>query len=330
MKKGGIKKFAGRSEFPVLCAVIGLGIIFTIASSNFLSAYNIYNVSRTASLYMFIALSQAMVIIVGGMNLSLGFIGGLSVVAVGFVLQELGLPSSVAFIVGILVGILTGLINGLLIIKLKLNSFVVTLATSFVYKGLVTGISKGFPYTEIPDSFTALGRGRFLGLPLMFYLAIMTLIIIWYFFRYTVSGRKLLATGGNEVAARMAAVNTDKSIVIANVLSGIFAALAGICAVSMSCSAQPTTGADWMIYSFAVAVIGGTALCGGVINPGGICIAAFLIVMIKNGLVMINANYYYEQTYLGLILLLAVSLTTISQMMRERKKRIEFVREQKK
>ena len=123
-------------------------------------------------------------------------------------------------------------------------------------------------------------------------------------------------------------VDTDRMQLIANILSGLFAAVAGICTVSMNGAAQPTTGQDWMIYSFAVSVIGGTALAGGVICPIGIAIAAFLVVIIKNGLVMLNANIYFEQTYLGLILLGAVSIGSVSAMVSEVKRRRRFRREQ--
>ena len=124
----------------------------------------------------------------------------------------------------------------------------------------------------------------------MLFLAAATLAAVWYLFRFTTLGRRLLATGGNEKAAKMAAVDTDRMQLIANILSGLFAAVAGICTVSMNGAAQPTTGQDWMIYSFAVSVIGGTALAGGVICPIGIAIAAFLVVIIKNGLVKLNAT----------------------------------------
>ena len=319
-----VRRVFGRPELTVLLAVLILGAIFSMFSRNFLSSYNIYTLSRTAALYMFIALSQTMVIIVGGMNLSLGYIGGMSVVTVGLFMQDLHASAFVAVTAALLVGLLAGCFNGLVITRLKLNSFIVTLATSFIYQGLVTGVSEGFPYTELTEGFTWLGRSMFLGLPLMLYFAAIMLIVIWFVFRYTVTGRRLLATGGNPVAARMAAVNTDRSVVIANTLSGLFAAIAGICAVSMNGSAQPTTGGDWMIYSFAVSVIGGTALADGVIQPLGLFIAAYLIVMIKNGLVMANANIYFEQTYLGLILLLAVSLAPISAWLKEAKRRSKF------
>lgn len=325
-----LKKILGRPEMPVLMATLVLCLIFTAFSSNFLTGYNIFNISRTAALYVFVALSQSFVMLVGGMNVSLGYIGALSVVAVGYCIQNLGMNPILATIFALGVGIICGLVNGLIITKLKINAFVSTLATQFIFKGLVSGISEGFPYTEIPSSYSVVGHGSFLGLPYMLFLAIAVLILVWYLFRYTSLGRKLLATGGNETAARMAAVNTDRMILIANLFSGFFAALAGVCTVSMNGAAQPSTGTDWMIYSFAVSVIGGTALSGGVICAVGLAIAAYLIVIIKNGLVMLNANIYYEQTYLGLILLVAVSLGSISGMISEWKRRKKFQKEQQK
>lgn len=324
-----LKKAASRPEMPVLVATLLMALVFSIFSSSFLSSYNIYNLSRTAALYMFVALSQTMVMIVGGMNVSLGYIGALCCVACGVSMQDWGWGSGAAMLFALVVGLACGLTNGLIITKLKLNAFIATLATQFIYKGLVTGISGGFPYTELRDNFTNLGRGTLLGLPYMLYLAVAALLVVWYVFRYTVLGRQLLATGGNKKAAQMAAVNTDWMELIANVLSGLFAAVAGICTVSMNGSAQPTTGADWMIYSFAVSVIGGTALAGGTICPLGIAIAGYMIVMIKNGLVLLNANVYYEQTYLGLILLVAVSLGSLSAMFSEFRRKRRFRKAQK-
>ena len=273
---------------------------------------------------MFIELGQAMVVIVGGMNLSLGYIGGLTVVAVGYALQEMQVPVFAAVSIGLLVGVLTGLVNGLVITLLKLNAFVVTLATSFVYTGLINGISKGFPYEGIPDSFTVIGRKGFLGIPYLLILAVIALALAGYVFKYTVLGRRYLATGGNIEAAKMSGVNTNRILIIANVASGVFASIAGILWISRTGSAQPSTGVDWMVISFAVAVIGGTLLKGGVFNAVGLFFAGILIVMVKNGLVMLNANVYFEQTYLGLILLLAVSLESIKQIISDRKLKQEL------
>jgi ribose transport system permease protein len=322
-----LKKLLGRYEVTTILAVLLLGCIFSLFSSSFLTSYNLFNLGRTAAIYIFISIAQALVIIVGGMNLSLGFIGGLTVVAVGYSIQEAGIPPMLAVLIGLCVGMIAGLLNGIVITAFRLNSFVVTLATSFIFTGLINGISQGYPYDQIPPSFTLIGRGGLFSVPYVLWLAILALAILGYVFKYTVVGRRVLATGGNIEVAKMSGINTNKTIILANVGSGLFAALAGILWISRTGSAQPSTGADWMLISFAVAVIGGTVLKGGVFNPIGMFFASLLIVMVKNGLVMLNANVYFEQAYLGVILLLAVSLESIRFLL-NRKKMKRHLKEQ--
>ena len=313
------RKIFSRSDMTVILAVILLFTIFSIFSQEFISAFNLFNVSRTAALYIFIALGQAMAIIIGGMNLSLGQIGGLTVVIAGYSMQNLNVHPLFAVIIGLSVGLICGFFNGIIIVKFDLAPFVATLATSFIYAGLINGISRGFPFTEIPSSFTILGRRGFLGIPLLFLFALLVLCIVGYIFKYTVTGRQLLATGGNKEAALLSAIKTNTMIIIGNMASGLFAATAGLLWISRLGAAQPATGSDWLVISFAVAVIGGTKLIGGVINPLGIVFSALLIVMVKNGLVMLNANIFFEQSFLGLILLVAVSLESFRIIIANRK-----------
>lgn len=305
-KKGVLLSILKRSDTSVVVASLILFIVFAIGSSSFLSSYNLFNVFRTTSLFLFVALGQAIVLVIGGMNLSLGAIGGLSVVTAGYTMHTLGLPGPVAVLFALIIGAAAGYLNGIVIVRLKLNAFVVTLATSFIFTGLVFGISKGFPYTNIPKAFTFIGREGLLGLPYLFWLMIFTLIVLWYVFKYTVIGRQILATGGNLVAARYSGIKTDKIILMGHVLSGIFAAIAGVLWISRMGSATPATGSDWMIISFAVAVIGGTALNGGAISAIGLFASSLMIALINNGLIMLGANVYYEQTFLGAIIMLAV------------------------
>lgn len=300
-----------RSDTSVVIATVVLILIFAIGTDNFLTPYNIFNVSRTAALYLFVALGQAIVVSIGGMNIALGAIGGLTVVTTGYCIEILQMPPFLGVIMALLVGSLCGLFNGFIIIKLKLNSFVVPLATSFIFIGLVNGVSKGYPYSKIPVSFTVVGRGGFIGMPYLFWLMVIACIILWYVFKYTVIGRRILATGGNEAAARLSGIKTGKVIILANVLSGLFAGIAGVLWVSRLGSAPPATGSDWMIISFAVAVIGGTSLAGGEITALGLFVSAFMIALIKNGLIMLNVNVYFEQTFLGIIILLAIMVESL-------------------
>jgi len=238
----------------------------------------------------------------------------------GMAMQDAGLHPVLAFFIALLVGVAAGFANGLIIIKLKLNSFVATLATSFIFVGLVNGISKGNPYTNIPKDLTTIGRGDVFGIPILFVLMILLLTIVAYFFRFSVTGRRILATGGNAEAARLSGIRTDRITVLANVLSGLFAALAGYLWITRVGSAQPSIGSDWLIISFAVAIIGGTSLAGGEISALGLGAAAVMLTLIKNGLIMFNVNVYFEQTFLGIVILLAVSLESFRAIGRRRRR----------
>jgi ribose transport system permease protein len=310
-KTGLLRKIIGRSDTSTILAAAILFVVFSLTSDSFLTGFNMFNVSRTAALYVFVALGQAMAIIVGGMNMSLGAIGGLCTIVAGFCMHVLKLPVWLSVLAALILGIAAGGFNGIIITRLRLNSFVVTLATLFVFTGITFGVTRGFPYTNIPESFVVIGKQGFLEIPYLFWLMLVTLGIVYYVFRYTYDGRKILATGGNVNAARLSGINTNRILVLANVLSGFFAALAGLLWLSRMGSAAPATGQDWLVVSFAVAVIGGTALKGGVISPLGLLFSAIIMTLIKNGLIMLEVNIYFEQTFLGAIILLAVAFDSV-------------------
>jgi len=296
------------NDWGTIAAAIVLFLGFTFLTDSFFTAYNLFNVGRNLTIYVFIALGQAVVMVVGGMNLSLGAIGGLATITAGMLMQNLGWDPVSASVAALVVGVVAGLFNGLVIVKTKLNSFIVTLASSFIFTGLVMGISKGYPSTKIPEVFNVVGQGNLFGVPILLYVLVVTLAAVWFFFRLTVTGRRLLATGGNLQAARLSGVKTDSMIVLANILSGAFAAITALLWMSRMASAQPATGGNWMIISFAVAVIGGTSLTGGSISPVGLFFGGLIMVLIKNGLILVQVDTYFEQTFLGVIILLAVLL----------------------
>ncbi len=301
-----LRSFLRRTDASAIIATVVLFVVFSSATQNFFTPFNQFNVWRAASQNVFIALGQAMVVLIGGMNLSLGAIGGLTVVILGHSIEILGLPVWMAVVFGFLVGVVCGVINGFFVSRFKLNSFVVTLATSFIFQGLVNGISQGRPYSKIPAGFTVLGQGDIMGIPNLVFLMIAALLIVFFVFRYTVVGRRLLAVGGNIEAARLSGIKTGRMIMLANILSGICGSVAAILWVSRMGTAQPATGGDWLIVSFAVTVIGGTALSGGTISALGFLFSGLLMALIRNGLIMIGVNVYFEATFLGVIILLAV------------------------
>lgn len=315
-----------RSDTSVVIATLVLFVLFSFSNSSFLTPFNLFNVSRTAALYVLVALGQAIVIVIGGMNLSLGAIGGLTVVTAGWCMDTMGWSPWIAVPLALLTGTLCGAFNGIIIVKSKLNSFIVTLASLFIFTGLVQGISQGFPYSNIPKEFSAMGRDDLFGVPYLFIFVVVLLSVLGYVFRYRVVGRRILATGGNLEAARLSGIRTDNIVLLSHTLSGIFAATAGLMWVSRMGSAQPSTGTDWLIISFAVAIIGGTALNGGEFSALGILASAIMLTLIKNGLIMLNVNVYFEQTFLGIIVLLAVSVESIRMAVSSRSKRSQHKR----
>ena len=315
-----LRKFVRNKDAGIVLSAALLFVSFSLSSESFFSAYNLFNISRIIAFSAFVALAQAVVLVVGGMNLSVGAIGGLATIATGYCIQVLGLPGWLAAGVAVAIGALAGLVNGAVITRLKINSFITTLATLFIFTGLVHGFSEGYAYTDIPREFTYLGRQKLLGLSNLFWVMAVVLLLVNYMFRHTVFGRRLLATGGNPEAARLSGIDTDRMILLAHVLSGAIGALAAVLWVSRMGSAQPATGKDWLITSFAVAIVGGTGLAGGSISALGLLMGAIIIVLIKNGLVMLEANVYYEQAFLGSIILLAVVVSRVRDIYSERLK----------
>ena len=311
MKKSFLKNVFASGNFGLFVAALVLFAVLSIFSGSFLTSFNMYTIGRTLSLYAFIGLSQAIVLVVGDMNLSVGAIGGLATITAGYLIDIRHVPGTLAVIAALIVGIVCGALNGLITTKFGINAFIVTLATSFIFTGINFGFTQGFSFVNIPLSFTFIGKGKVFGIPLLFIFAVLCLIILFLFFRFTIAGRRLLAVGENPEAAKFSGINTDKIKLLSHMLSGFIAALAAVLYVSRMGSASPVTGQDWLIISFAVAIIGGTGLSGGSITAFGLLIGAIIMVMIKNGLIMLQTDVYWEQAFLGLLILVAVGIDRV-------------------
>lgn len=295
---------SGRSLGLVVSAAV-LFATLAIASQSFLTAYTQSVISRQVAFFALIALAQAACLVVGGMNLSVGAIGSITTVVLGLCMERAGLPGLGAVPIALLAGAAIGWLNGTLITRLKVDSFIITLSMMFVCMGLRSGISGGAPY-RLPESFTYMGQADVLGVPWIALVAAAVLFAFASMLKGTRFGRSLLATGGNRSAAWLSGIDTDRVIVRANLLSGLIAALAAVLWASKLGSAAPETGDGWLIVSFAVAIIGGTGLSGGVMSAFGIAMGATVFMLIKHGLVEVKANDYYANSFLGGLILLAI------------------------
>ena len=302
----------------LLISALILFFILSIFSSSFLTSYNIFTIGRTTAMYAIIGLSQAIVLVVGDMNLSVGAIGGLSTITAGYFMSVHGYNGTLSVLLALLVSLAAGFFNGIIITKFKINAFIVTLGTSFFFTGIIYGLTRGEAFLNIPKSFLFLGRNDFYGIPYMFLFIILVLIIIFIFFKYTLTGRRILLTGENIKAAEFSGININNIKLLSHILSGFMAGVAGVIYISRLGSSQPRVGQDWLIISFAVAIIGGTLLTGGSFTSFGLLLGAVIMVLIKNGLVLLKVDIYWEQSFLGILIVAAVGIDRIRQIYRKK------------
>jgi len=286
---------------------------FVSFADGFLSGVTIFGLSRGIAITVVIGLAQMIVLSIGQMNLAIGAIGGMVGVATGWLMQVVGLPVWLAVGVGLAIGAVTGWLNGWLVTRTGINSFVVTLGMGSVVTGLVFILTRAEAFRDLPRAYTQFGKVRLVEIgwfeisPL-FVVALAVTGAVALLYRGTVLGRRLLATGANERAARLSGVPVDQVVRTAHALSGLLAGLAGIMLVSRLGSALPSVGEDWLLPSFAAPIVGGTLLSGGAVAVVGTLLGAVLIDSVSVGLTLLNVPSFWIQLFVGLVLLLAVLL----------------------
>jgi ribose transport system permease protein len=304
-----------RAGWFALLVLIAIGAVaLSVANPRFHSEYNLYVLLRNFSVAVVVGLSQMVTLAVGELNLAVGALGGLIAVVLGGLLEVWHVPLPLAILLALALGTLAGAVNGLLIVVTRINGFIITLASASAYTGMSLGVTQAIPFYKLPTLFTAFGTGAFGPLPYVLVVTVLISVAIAWLFARTVVGRQLLAVGGNRTAAALSGVPISRSVVRAHTLSGVLVALAAVLGTAQLGSAQPTIGADWVLTSFAIPIIGGTALTGGHVSVAGTFLAAVVIALINNGLVLTNANPYWVPFLLGLLILGAVGLGRVREV----------------
>lgn len=298
-------------RFGLLTVVLISWLIFALFADGFISDFNIFSVGRAVAVSVVIGLAQMVVIATGGMNISVGAIGGVAAMFTGWLLEGWGLPVPIAILGGVGMGAALGAINGIIIVKTGINSFIITLGTSSVFSGLMYVATKVQAFRNLPPAFVDLGQTRWLGLSPLVWAMIVTAIALWFLYRGTRLGREMLATGANARAARLSGVPVNRILAITHVLSGALAGLAGVMLLLRIGSAIPTIGSDWVLPSFAAPAIGGTLLSGGVVSVVGTFVGGLLLATIGNGLTLLNIPSFWVELTTGLVLLVAVLLDRV-------------------
>jgi ribose transport system permease protein len=286
-------------------STLALFVVLALTSSGFVSAYNITANLQLLSIFVTIGLAQMIVLSLGQFNLAVGSIGCLSGIVMGLLMQELSLPPWIAMLACLAVAALLGFLQGELTARSGITPFIITLAFLSVYKGVAYVISRGEPFQSLPESFMRLGAVSLGVLPLIFIIAIVGCLLVYFTMRYLPIGKKLLACGANPRAAVYTGIRLERTVVIGHTMSGFLCGLAAILQIIRFGSAQLSVGTDWMMSSFMAPVLGGTLLSGGKISVGGTLIGALLVVLIKNALVLWGASTYNSDIFLGLLLIVA-------------------------
>jgi ribose transport system permease protein len=292
----------------LIVVIAAMWLFFGIAAQGFTSEFNIFALGRAGAIAIVVALSQMVVMGIGGMNLAVGAIGGLVAIFSGTMMKTLGLPWPLAILLGLAFATLLGAINGTLIIKTRINGFIVTLAMASVFHGTIFIVTKSDPIPDLPAGFVWFGRASIANVsPLVFVLAA-TAIALFFLYRNTTLGRQMLATGASPRAAQLSGVPVDRVILITHMLSGLLAGLAGLMMASRLASAIPLIGEDWVLPSFAAAAIGGTLLSGGIVSVVGTVLGGVLVETVRSGLTLMAAASYWVGILTGLVLLAAILL----------------------
>ena len=320
--KNSILNIFKRSNMTAIGMVlIIMFVIACIGSPYFLDVYNIQSLLRDLAIIGMIGIAQSLLLLVGELDLSVGKIATLCGILSGMLMIYTKINPWLALICGLIFGIFFGLLNGLIITKLRLNSMVATIGMQGVYGGINLVLTKGKAITGIPEQIQFLGKGSLGIVPMPFIFCIIVLLLVLFLVKKTKTGRYIYAIGNSREAATILGIKVDKIRVFIYVAVGLISSLAGLLYVCRLGSAQYTLGESWPMNSIAASVIGGVSLNGGIGNPAGALIGAAIISIISNMIVLFGVNAYWQQAVSGIVVVLAISFSSIMEIIRERRAR---------
>jgi ribose/xylose/arabinose/galactoside ABC-type transport system permease subunit len=292
-------------QWGLLIFLIVLLVVFSILEPRFATLTNLQNVMRQAAPLALLASGQAVVLIAGGVDVSVGSVIALTSVCMVSTVWFAGVIPGI--LVAILVGGMIGAVNGSIIAIWSVNAFVVTLAMMTTIRGLALYSTGGIPlYGDIPDSMLFLGNGHIGPVPFAVFVSIIGFGLLYYFLRLTPAGRQTYALGGNREAARLAGIKTKPITILAYTISGLFAGAAGAVLTSRGGIGAPNMGTGRELDAIAAAVIGGVAFGGGEGRVMGIILGVLILSIIKNGLNLFNVSSFVQLIVIGIIIVAAI------------------------
>ena len=304
-------RLVGRQEFIVFVLLLVVGAFLSLWTDTFFTANNLFNVARAFSWIAIVAFGEGMVIIIGGIDLSVAAVMALAGLVSAFCMRA-GFSVPIAIIVGLFTGTLVGGVNGMVIGRLRLPAFIVTLGTMSIVRGIAFSLTGGWPVRDLPQEFRALGQYELpLGpwfVPLPFLIMFGLAILVSLLFSQTVLSGYIYTLGNSERALLVSGVNPVQIKVLVYAMCGLLTAIGGLLMTARLGVAAPTAAIGYELDIIAAAVIGGVSLFGGRGTIWGILLGAAFMQVLRNGLVLLGFPAYWQAVAIGAIILLAILL----------------------
>tara|TARA_B100000795_G_scaffold269138_1_gene257690 strand:+ start:858 stop:1799 length:942 start_codon:yes stop_codon:yes gene_type:complete len=295
----------------ILVSVL-LAVVLSFASPYFFTVGNINNLMKQMSIVAILAAGQAMVIITGGIDLSVGSVLALSAVTMGWLIQA-GVDPVTAAGCGLIMGTFCGFLNGFIISRGKIPPFIATLGMLGVARGMALVITEGVSYQVLEPFFLFIGNAKFLGLPIPIYFVIVTYALVHVIMHFTVLGRHIYAIGGKERVARLQGIKVDKQILKVYMISGFLAALAAVVMVGRLAATPPSVAQGIELQAIAAVIIGGISFAGGRGIVLTALVGALIMAMITNGLNILGISSFWQQVLIGVVIITAVWLDNLKR-----------------
>lgn len=283
-----------------------LCVIMAFVAPGFFRVSNLLNVLRAASLLTILAIGQTIIVLTGGIDLSMGTVATLAAIATAWLLNRAQVPVPVAMAAGMAVGAVAGGANGFMRAFIGLPTFVATYGTMWVAIGFAVVMLGGYNIYGFVPAFRFFGIGRVFGIPVPIYLMILTWALTWFLLHRTTFGRRLYATGANREAARLSGIDTRKVLMQAHVLSGVFAGFVGVLVASLLNSGEAGMADPMLLPGIAAVVVGGASLRGGQGGIPGTVIGALIMTLIGNGMNLMGLSSNWQGPVQGFVILAAV------------------------
>ncbi|WOS64900.1 ABC transporter permease [Sinorhizobium fredii] len=295
-----------------LIGLLALCVFLSFGTDTFLSVRNGLNILDQITVLGIMSVGMTFVILIGGIDLSVGSVLALSMMIMGWTANIAGMPMGVAILFALLGSALSGLLVGLLVTAFRVPAFIATLAMMSAARGVANMITDGQQIVGFPDWFMMLAIDRHFGvLTDTVFLMLAVLLVAWLFLKYRPEGRMLYAVGGNPEVARLAGINVPLVTIGVYVVCALLAGLAGIVLAARLDSVQPSSGFGYELDTIAAVVIGGTSLSGGAGGIGGTLIGVLIIGVLRNGLNLLNVSPFLQQVIIGVVIVLAVGVETL-------------------